>query len=151
MEWLEWDWKVLVGRGVAALVVGLLAMFAPVSTLVALVALLGAWALVDGVTGLVTVYRAEGERARHRLATQVGLDQVRVRTGECLVHTVDDGVGARVVRQLAPHHALAPGTLDRPHHGLWPCRPPRARSTVDPPRQVSRGGIVRTKCSDPGA
>ncbi len=64
MEWLEWDWRLLVGRGAAALVVGLLAMFAPLPTIVALMVLLGAWALVDGITGLVTVYRADGVDAR---------------------------------------------------------------------------------------
>ncbi len=48
-EWLTAGWKLLLARGVIALVFGVVAMVWPVTTVVALVVLWGVWALLDGI------------------------------------------------------------------------------------------------------
>jgi uncharacterized membrane protein HdeD (DUF308 family) len=48
-EWLTAGWKLLLFRGVVALLFGVVAMVWPVTTVVALVVLWGIWALVDGL------------------------------------------------------------------------------------------------------
>ncbi len=52
------NWWAVVLRGVAAVVFGLAALFVPAITLVVLIALFGAYALVDGVLALIAVVRA---------------------------------------------------------------------------------------------
>ncbi|MET0837138.1 MAG: DUF308 domain-containing protein [Marmoricola sp.] len=68
MSWLEMSWKLLVARGVLAIVFGLVAMIWPVETLVTLVVLWGIWALVDGISSIAGAFRAEGGLATTVLA-----------------------------------------------------------------------------------
>ncbi len=50
--WLATAWKLLVARGVLAIVFGIMAIAWPLSTALALVTLWGIWALVDGISSL---------------------------------------------------------------------------------------------------
>lgn len=56
---LSRNWWVVVLRGVAAVIFGLVALFWPGMTMVALAVVFGAWALVDGVALAFTAYRSE--------------------------------------------------------------------------------------------
>jgi uncharacterized membrane protein HdeD (DUF308 family) len=58
------NWWVVVLRGVAGIIFGLITFFAPGISLAALVLVFGAYALVDGVLALVSVFR--DRRARDR-------------------------------------------------------------------------------------
>jgi uncharacterized membrane protein HdeD (DUF308 family) len=59
------DWRIIALRGVAAITFGVLTLVWPGLTLWALVVLFGAYALVDGIFGLIAVARNEpGTRAR---------------------------------------------------------------------------------------
>lgn len=49
-------WQMVVARGVLAVVFGLLALFLPISTAVALILLFGVWAAVDGVSSLAQAF-----------------------------------------------------------------------------------------------
>ena len=64
MDWLALPWKVLVVRGVLGLLAGLATVLWPLSTVVALVVLLGVWALVDGVETIVAGARAPETAAK---------------------------------------------------------------------------------------
>ena len=61
-------WWAIALRGIAAVVFGILAFVWPGMTLAVLVVLFGAYALVDGILGLLTALRGETE---HRLALAV--------------------------------------------------------------------------------
>lgn len=52
------NWGLLVWRGAIAIVFGLIALFVPTATILALVLLFSAYMLVDGVFGIVAAYRA---------------------------------------------------------------------------------------------
>ncbi|MGW5876190.1 HdeD family acid-resistance protein [Nocardiopsis terrae] len=69
---LSRNWWVVVLRGVAAVLFGLLALVWPGMTTVALAVVFGAFALVDGVALAFTAYRA-APGARTSLALQAGL------------------------------------------------------------------------------
>lgn len=58
------NWPILVLRGVAAIIFGVLAWFWPDITLVTLVIFFGAYLLVDGVSNLVTAARGEVRDSR---------------------------------------------------------------------------------------
>ena len=64
-------WSVFAIRGIAAIVVGILAFIWPVTTLAMLVILFGAYVLVDGVTLLVALDRGEALARRHAWAVGV--------------------------------------------------------------------------------
>ncbi|MCW2584978.1 MAG: HdeD family acid-resistance protein, partial [Frankiales bacterium] len=57
-------WPLLAGRALLAFAFGVLALAWPGITLYALVVLFGAWALVDGVSRLVTTIRAGADNDR---------------------------------------------------------------------------------------
>lgn len=59
VEIARWWWTFII-RGLVAVAFGVLAFLAPAWGIAALVALFGAWALVDGVTGLVGGIRSRG-------------------------------------------------------------------------------------------
>lgn len=59
VEIARWWWTFIV-RGIVAVAFGVLAFLAPAWGIAVLVALFGAWALIDGVTGLVGGIRSRG-------------------------------------------------------------------------------------------
>jgi uncharacterized membrane protein HdeD (DUF308 family) len=61
-------WKMLLVRGVLGFVFGILAIFWPISTAIALVLLWGFWALVDGIGLLVQAFQPQEGRNRIGLA-----------------------------------------------------------------------------------
>ena len=59
VEIARWWWTFII-RGIVAIAFGVLAFLAPAWGIAVLVALFGAWALIDGVTGLVGGIRSRG-------------------------------------------------------------------------------------------
>jgi uncharacterized membrane protein HdeD (DUF308 family) len=55
----RWWWTFII-RGIVAVAFGVLAFIAPAWGIAVLVALFGAWALIDGVTGIVAGFRSRG-------------------------------------------------------------------------------------------
>ena len=62
LEYLQRNWWVFAVRGVLAIVIGVLAFVRPDVTLVALVALFGAYALLDGIFTVATSFTLSGTR-----------------------------------------------------------------------------------------
>jgi len=62
LEYIQRHWWVFAVRGVLAIIVGVLAFVRPDITLVALIALFGAYALVDGIFSVVTSFLIYGSR-----------------------------------------------------------------------------------------
>lgn len=71
-HWLDASWKDLMLRGVLGVVFGILAMAWPVKTVLALVLLWGAWALVDGVAAILQATHSDTVTARF-LAVLAGI------------------------------------------------------------------------------
>lgn len=64
MDWLALPWKVLVVRGVLGILAGLATLVWPLSTVIALVVLLGVWALFDGVDTIIAGAKAPSTTAK---------------------------------------------------------------------------------------
>ncbi len=99
-------WWLLALRGVAAIVFGLLAIIWPGMTLAVLIILWGAYALVDGVLGIVAAIRGETE---HRLALAIE-GVVGVLAG--LAAFVWPGLTALVLLYLIAAWAIVTGVLE---------------------------------------
>ena len=65
------DWWVFAIRGIAAIVLGILAFISPAATLAVLVLMFGAYVLVDGVALLVALARGEAGARRHAWAVGI--------------------------------------------------------------------------------
>ena len=65
------DWWVFAIRGIAAIVFGVLAFIWPETTLTVLVILFGAYALVDGVSLLISLARGDALARRHAWAVGI--------------------------------------------------------------------------------
>ncbi len=63
-DWLNVGWKILMLRGALAVVFGIVAMVAPITTVVAFVLLWGIWALADGVGAIAQGLQNDGEKSR---------------------------------------------------------------------------------------
>jgi uncharacterized membrane protein HdeD (DUF308 family) len=63
-DWLNTGWKVLLVRGVIAILFGIVAIAWPTSTAIALALLWGFWALFDGVGSLVQAFQPESRGSR---------------------------------------------------------------------------------------
>ncbi|HET6293408.1 MAG TPA: HdeD family acid-resistance protein [Kribbella sp.] len=63
-DWLRTSWKMLVVRGVIAIVFGILAIVWPISTAIALALLWGFWALMDGIGSLAHAFQPEAKGSR---------------------------------------------------------------------------------------
>jgi uncharacterized membrane protein HdeD (DUF308 family) len=63
-DWLNIGWKILMLRGVLAVIFGIIAMVAPITTAVAFVLLWGIWALADGIGSIAQGFQNDGERSR---------------------------------------------------------------------------------------
>jgi uncharacterized membrane protein HdeD (DUF308 family) len=59
------NWWLIAIRGIAAIAFGLIAFLAPGVTLVVLIALFGAYALIDGVSLLAALFRGDPAARRH--------------------------------------------------------------------------------------
>ena len=71
LETLARNWWIFAVRGIAAIIFGVLAFAWPGITLVVLVALFAAYAIVDGVMGLVALVRGDPEARRHAWAVGI--------------------------------------------------------------------------------
>jgi uncharacterized membrane protein HdeD (DUF308 family) len=71
VDMLARNWWVFAVRGVAAIIFGILAFAWPGITLVVLVALFAAYAIVDGVMALVALVRGDPEARRHGWAVGI--------------------------------------------------------------------------------
>jgi uncharacterized membrane protein HdeD (DUF308 family) len=63
-DWLNVGWKVLLVRGVIAILFGIVAIAWPTTTVIALALLWGFWALFDGVGSLVQAFQPESRGGR---------------------------------------------------------------------------------------
>jgi uncharacterized membrane protein HdeD (DUF308 family) len=63
-DWLNVGWKMLLVRGVIAIVFGIVAIVWPISTAIALALLWGFWALFDGIGSLVQAFQPESRGSR---------------------------------------------------------------------------------------
>ena len=63
-DWLNVGWKLLLVRGVIAILFGIVAIAWPVTTAIALALLWGFWALFDGVGSLVQAFQPESRGSR---------------------------------------------------------------------------------------
>lgn len=70
MDVLANNWKLIAARGLLGLLVGIVALWAPLSTMTAIVWIFGAYALLDGVTSLVSVASGRGARPWWMLAAE---------------------------------------------------------------------------------
>jgi uncharacterized membrane protein HdeD (DUF308 family) len=68
-DWLSLAWKVLVARGIAGLVMGLVILVWPGETILAFVVVWGIWALIDGIGSLAQGFGSDpsGPRWIHLL------------------------------------------------------------------------------------
>jgi uncharacterized membrane protein HdeD (DUF308 family) len=63
-DWLNVGWKLLLVRGVIAILFGIVAIAWPISTAIALALLWGFWALFDGIGSLVQAFQPESRGGR---------------------------------------------------------------------------------------
>jgi uncharacterized membrane protein HdeD (DUF308 family) len=63
-DWLTLGWKMLLVRGVIAVIFGILAIAWPIHTAVALALLWGFWALTDGIGSIVQAFQPESKGSR---------------------------------------------------------------------------------------
>ncbi|MDX6294302.1 MAG: hypothetical protein QOH50_3377 [Kribbellaceae bacterium] len=63
-DWLNVGWKMLLVRGVIAVLFGIVAIAWPISTAIALALLWGFWALFDGIGSLVQAFQPESRGGR---------------------------------------------------------------------------------------
>ena len=99
-------WWMVGLRGIAAIVLGILAFALPGMTLAVLVLLFGAYALVDGVLAVIAAFRAD---AQHRLAMAVE-GVVSILAG--VVAFVWPGIAALVLLYIIAFWAIVTGVLE---------------------------------------
>jgi uncharacterized membrane protein HdeD (DUF308 family) len=63
-DWLNVGWKLLLVRGVIAILFGIMAIAWPITTAIALALLWGFWALFDGIGSLVQAFQPESRGSR---------------------------------------------------------------------------------------
>lgn len=80
MDVLARNWWALALRGLAAMLFGLVTLVAPHLTLAVLIALFGAYALLDGVFGIVVAVRAAERQARWGALLGEGLWGIAIAT-----------------------------------------------------------------------
>jgi uncharacterized membrane protein HdeD (DUF308 family) len=102
-------WRMLLVRGIAALVFGILAIVWPDLTVVVLVLLFGAYALVDGVSVLIAVLtKSDGTAGRRGWLTVIGI--VSVASG--LVTFAWPGITALVLLYVIASWAIVKGVVE---------------------------------------
>jgi len=108
MEWISWYWWAVVLRGVLAVVFGVMAIAWPDITLLALVILFGAYALVDGVFAIVSA--VVGGRSAAGRSWLIVEGVVSILVG--LAAFIWPGVTTIVLLWLIAAWALLTGTLE---------------------------------------
>jgi uncharacterized membrane protein HdeD (DUF308 family) len=122
---MRYGW-LLVVRGVAAVVFGVLALVWPGVTVLALALLFGAYALVDGVGMIIGSFRRSGprqQRIAHLIAGLVGL-------AAGVLTLVWPGITALVLVVMVGVWAIATGALD-----LWSAVSPYPPTSPKAPRR----------------
>ena len=102
------NWWALALRGLFGIIFGLIALFAPGLTLIALVILFGAYSLVDGVFGVVAAVRAA--EAHHRWGWLLVEGIAGILTG--IITFVWPGITAIVLLYLIAAWAIVTGVLE---------------------------------------
>lgn len=102
------NWWALALRGLFAIIFGLIALFSPGLTLVALVILFGAYSLVDGIFGVVAAVRAAESHTRWGWLLVEGI--AGILTG--VITFVWPGITAIVLLYLIAAWALVTGVLE---------------------------------------
>jgi uncharacterized membrane protein HdeD (DUF308 family) len=105
---LSQNWSMIALRGVAAILFGILALALPGITLLALVLLFGAYALVDGVLNLVAAVRGRQGRGPWWLLVIEGL----VSIGAGIAAVVLPGITALVLVYIIGAWAIVTGVLE---------------------------------------
>jgi uncharacterized membrane protein HdeD (DUF308 family) len=100
-------WWLMVLRGIAAIVLGLIAVFAPTDTVLALLLFLGIYLIVDGVFGLVSSVMAGRRQERWGLLVAESLFNILV--GAILL--LEPGIGLVVFMLLLAAWAIVTGAL----------------------------------------
>lgn len=107
MAWLARNWWAIALRGVAAIVFGALALLLPATTLTGLILLFGAYALIEGVFGVIAATRGRAGAPRWMLLLE-GL--VSIAAG--LVTFFWPGLTALVLLYVIAAWALVTGVLE---------------------------------------
>lgn len=100
-------WWLIVLRGAAAIVLGLIAMFAPTDTVLALLLFLGVYLIVDGAFGLVSSVMAG--RRQERWGLLIAESLLNVLVGGILL--MEPGIGLVVFMLLLAAWAIVTGAL----------------------------------------
>ncbi|MCU1504004.1 MAG: hypothetical protein JWM12_3358 [Ilumatobacteraceae bacterium] len=108
MTLLQQFWRWLIVRGVAAVIFGILALAWPGLTVLVLVLLFGAYAMVDGISSLVAVLtKASGTEGRRGWFTLIGVISVAA----AIVTFAWPGITALALLYVIAAWAIAAGTL----------------------------------------
>jgi uncharacterized membrane protein HdeD (DUF308 family) len=108
VETLARNWWLVLLRGIAGIVFGVLTFFAPGISLAALVLLFGAYAFADGILALISAIRGRGEKERWWLVLLEGL--VGIAAG--IVTLLWPGITALVLLYVIAAWALVTGGLE---------------------------------------
>ena len=100
-------WWLLVLRGVAGIVLGLIAMFAPTDTILALLLFLGIYLIADGAFGLVAAILAG--RRQERWGLLIAESLLNILVGAILL--LEPGIGLVVFMLLLAAWAIVTGAL----------------------------------------
>ena len=102
------DWWVFAIRGIAAIVLGILAFISPAATLAVLVLMFGAYLLVDGIALLVALVRGDAGARRHGWAVGI-MGVLGIVAG--IATFVAPGLTALSLLYLVAFWAIAMGTF----------------------------------------
>jgi uncharacterized membrane protein HdeD (DUF308 family) len=72
-DWLNTSWKMLIVRGVIAIIFGIIAIAWPIETAIAFALLWGIWALMDGIGSLVQAFQPGSTTGTRALLIVMGV------------------------------------------------------------------------------
>jgi uncharacterized membrane protein HdeD (DUF308 family) len=108
VETLARNWWLVLLRGIAGIIFGILTFFAPVISLAALVLLFGAYAFADGVLAVISAIRGRGEKERWWLVLLEGVFGI----GAGIVALLWPGITALALLYVIAAWALVTGGLE---------------------------------------
>jgi uncharacterized membrane protein HdeD (DUF308 family) len=108
VETLARNWWLVLLRGIAGIIFGILTFFAPVISLAALVLLFGAYAFADGVLAVISAIRGRGEKERWWLVLLEGVFGI----GAGIVALLWPGINALALLYVIAAWALVTGGLE---------------------------------------